>query len=77
MKKLTEECADYEALYRCKVLEEDELGAANLRRRMHTYGHDTAQINQAVNMSDRFEVHEGLAYKISFDPISNGLKLVW
>ena len=64
LKRLTEECEDFGATYRCKKLEEDTEDTASLGRKLRAFGFETAQINHAVNASDWYEAQEGLLYMI-------------
>lgn len=74
---LTESCPDFGPIYRFKVLEEQGASVAEVRRKMHAFGWTTAQINQAINTGDRYELNEGLLYRFEFDVRHNALSYSW
>lgn len=74
---LTVNCSDFGALFRCKQLEGVYVNKAELRRAVMAPGWTAAQTNHAINVSDRYEAHAGLLYRMKFDAKLHTMTYAW
>ena len=75
--QLTVECGEFGALARTKQLEEVYPTKEQLRKAVMAAGWTGAQTNHAMNVSDRYELHEGLFYRLEFDAKLHTMTYAW
>ena len=77
VQELTFNCKNFGAIAWAKSLENEFPTEAELRRRVRARGFSEAQVNQAINSMERYELHEGLLYRQEYDPQLDGFSLSW
>lgn len=77
LKALTEKCTDFGPIYDFKQLSEVYETPGEVKRRVQARGWEASKVNHAVNVSERYEVQEGLLYRLEFDARIGAITYAW
>lgn len=77
LSNLTVKCKDFSMIADVKLYENACDTKAELRTGLIAKAHASADVNHGINVSERFELHEGLLYRFDFDPKVHGLVYAW